>query len=181
MPFRNTTEGYGLIAILLHWLLAALVLAQFALGLYMVGLDYYDPWYHRAPMWHNGLGVLIAGLFLIRFAWRLANPLPRLPGRPWEKLAARLAHRAFYVLAALIVVSGYLVATAENQPLDVFGMFSLPATVTGIPGQADVAGMWHRWLAWLLVGLTALHALAALKHHFIDRDSTLQRIVKPAS
>ncbi len=177
MRWRNTTGSYGFIAILLHWLLALLVLGQFALGLYMVGLDYYDPWYHRAPAWHNGLGVLIAGLFLMRFIWRLSNPLPQLYGVQWEQRAARLAHRLFYLLIALIVVSGYLIATAENQALDVFGLFSIPASVSDLPAQADVAGLWHRWLAWLLVGLTALHALAALKHHYMDRDSTLRRIL----
>jgi len=178
LQIRNTTDSYGVVAISLHWLLAAALFGQFALGIYMVDLDYYDPWYHKAPAWHVGLGVLISAFFLIRWFWRLSNPLPRLSGARWEQKAARAAHRLFYVLALLIVVSGYLISTAEGEALDVFGIFSVPATVQGLPDQADTAGAVHKWLAWTLMALVGLHSLAALKHQFIDRDGALLRIIR---
>ncbi|GAB7194875.1 hypothetical protein OS11_11470 [Dickeya oryzae] len=75
-----------------------------------------------------------------------------------------------------ILISGYLISTAEGQPISVFGWFSVPATLSGIQNQADSAGKIHLYLAWSVVILSVLHALAALKHHFIDRDVTLKRM-----
>ena len=72
--------------------------------------------------------------------------------------------------------SGYLISTADNRPVEVFGLFSIPATITSIPKQEDVAGLVHLILASSVVGLALLHAAAALKHHFIDKDRTLKRI-----
>ncbi|MNR57354.1 hypothetical protein D3C85_1781150 [compost metagenome] len=76
-----------------------------------------------------------------------------------------------------MLISGYLISTAEGVAIDVFGWFSVPATLSGLPEQADVAGVIHFYLAWSLVVLAVLHALAALKHHFLDRDPTLTRML----
>jgi cytochrome b561 len=75
------------------------------------------------------------------------------------------------------LISGYLISTAEGQPVSVFGWFEIPALLFGLPQQADIAGIVHLWLAWGVVIISALHALAALKHHFMDRDSTLVRML----
>jgi cytochrome b561 len=75
-----------------------------------------------------------------------------------------------------VMISGYLISTADGRGIEVFGLFSVPATLTGIPQQEDIAGAIHEYLAWGLVIFAALHGLAALKHHFIDRDSTLLRM-----
>ncbi|TCT19400.1 cytochrome b561-like protein [Thiobaca trueperi] len=75
------------------------------------------------------------------------------------------------------MASGYLISTADGRSLDVFGLFSVPAILTGLPDQADLAGEVHLVLAIALVTLAAVHALAALKHHFIDRDATLLRML----
>ncbi|MOA52423.1 hypothetical protein D3C78_1757160 [compost metagenome] len=73
--------------------------------------------------------------------------------------------------------SGYLISTADGRGIEVFGWFTVPATLSGIDGQEDIAGVVHLWLAWGLIGMAALHALAALKHHFIDRDATLSQML----
>jgi cytochrome b561 len=75
------------------------------------------------------------------------------------------------------MLSGYLISTADNRPIEVFGWFSVPATITSIPEQEDVAGLVHLVVASTLIGLVMLHAAAALKHHFIDRDRSLVRIL----
>ena len=90
---------------------------------------------------------------------------------------AHATHRLFYLLLFTIMVSGYLISTEDNRAVEVFGWFSIPATITSIPNQADVAGWVHLILASSLIGLALLHAAAALKHHFIDRDRTLKRIL----
>ena len=178
--WRNTDTGYGWGAISLHWLMAALVLGLYLLGDYMVGLDYTHPWYRAAPDWHRGLGILTGGLLALRFAWRLANPRPRLLGRPWERRLGLAAHRLFYLLMASVVVSGYLISTADGQPVSVFGWFRVPATLYGGERQEDVAGAFHAWLARALILLAGVHTLAALKHHFLDRDATLARMLWPS-
>jgi len=176
--WRNTEETYGLIAVLLHWLVAAVVIGLFALGLWMVELTYYDTWYRRAPDLHKGVGVMLLLALLLRVGWRLINPMPRPePGPPLEQRIAVLMHALLYLLPFLVIASGYLISTADGRPLDVFGLFSIPATLTGLPSQADLAGDIHLVLAIALVSLAGVHALAALKHHFIDRDATLLRML----
>jgi len=177
MGLRNHLQGYGLVSVLLHWIMAILIIGLFALGKYMAGLDYYDPWYQKAPDLHRSLGVVAAMLLAFRLGWRLTNPHPEPIGKPWEKRAAAWLHRLFYGLIAAIAVSGYLITTADNQALSVFGWFEIPATLSGFENQADAAGAVHEWLANLLITLVVLHSLAALKHHFIDHDPTLRRML----
>ena len=175
--WKNTAEAYGRISILLHWLIAAGVLGMFALGLWMVELDYYDAWYHRAPELHKGAGVSLLGIMLLRLAWRIGNQQPRLPGSPLQQRLASAMHRALYGVLFAIMLSGYLVSTADGRPVDVFGFMQLPATLSGIDRQEDIAGVFHLVLAMVMMGLVSLHAMAALKHHLIDRDRTLLRML----
>lgn len=179
MPMRNTAERYGLISVLLHWLVAATAIGLFALGLWMVELTYYDPWYTRAPAIHKGVAVLLFLTLLLRLLWRLANPRPLpLPSHsPLERRAAQAAHALLYLLLFAVMASGYLISTADGRPIDVFGLFQVPATLSGLPNQADLAGEVHLVLAVTLMVLAGVHALAALKHHFIDRDRTLVRML----
>ena len=175
MQLRNTRSRYGLLAILLHWMMAALLIGLYLLGDYMVDLGYYDPWYLQAPEWHRDLGMLAGALLVLRWVWRMSNPLPTLPGTAWERRAARWMHRLFYALIAVVVLSGYLILSADGQPVSILGLVALPPLLAGIENQEDVAGLWHARLALLLMLLVALHALAALKHHFIDGDDSLLR------
>ena len=176
IQLRNTKDRYGLVAMLLHWGMAILIVGLFALGTYMVELDYYDPWYKQAPDLHRSFGVIVAGLMIYRLGWRLANTRPSELGEAWESRIATWVHRLFYMLIAGIVVSGYLITTAEGQPVIVFGLFDIPATFTSFENMEDIAGEVHEWLTTTLIVLVSLHALAALKHHFINRDSTLRRM-----
>jgi cytochrome b561 len=178
---RNTEESYGLVAIVLHWSMAVVVLVLFTLGLWMVDLTYYDPWYQRAPDIHKGMGVLLAVALALRLMWRWANPRPRPePGLSLlERRAASVAHVLLYVLLLAVMISGYLISTADGRAIDVFGLFAVPASVTGIPNQADLAGDVHLALAISVVTLAGIHAAGALKHHFLDRDRTLLRMLGP--
>ena len=77
------------------------------------------------------------------------------------------------------MISGYLISTAKGQGISVFDWFEVPALITDLPQQADRAGRIHYWLALALMGLITLHVSGALKHHFIDCDPTLTRMLKP--
>lgn len=179
---RNSDHSFGWVSIALHWLTALAVLGLFPLGLYMTTLSYYDPLYHRLPFIHRSVGVLLFIAIIARLLWRLASPPPRpLPSHAaWERRLARATHALMYALLIAVTVSGYLMSTADGHPVSVFGWFDVPATITSIPGQEDVAGDVHLVLAIALMALVALHVAGALKHHFIDRDVTLWRILRPA-
>jgi len=175
----NTEDRFGWLAIILHWLMALAIVGLFFLGLWMVELDYYHPWYQAGPDIHRSIGVLVFLLLIVRFVLRLLSPPPApVAGLSrFETVAAHLAHWGLYLLMLLVPLCGYLISTADGRAVDVFGWFSIPATLTGIPQQEDVAGQLHYYSALLLVLLSSLHALAALKHHFIDRDQTLARML----
>ena len=178
LPLRNTSETYGWIGILLHWLTALLVFGLFGLGLYMTSLDYYHPWYRAAPFWHKGLGVVTLILVGFRLVWRLMNPTPiSLSKHRWEERLARGVHTLLYLLLLAIPVSGYLVSTADGRPLSVLEWFEIPSLSGPVQNLEDAAGALHYALAWTLIALVALHAAGALKHHFLDRDETLLRLL----
>ena len=174
----NTTNRYGLVAIVLHWIMAVMIFGLFALGWYMVDLTYYDKLYKTLPFVHKSVGVLFALLLIFRLLWRMINITPNFEQSlaSWEKMAARIAHMALYILMILIAASGYLISTANGASIAVFDLFQLPAIITGLPDQEDISGLVHKYLAYALMGLALLHAGAALKHHYIDKDNTLRKM-----
>lgn len=179
MSFRSDNQRWGLLAITAHWVTALAVIGMFALGFWMVGLDYYSVWYHDAPAIHKAVGILVLIVLGLRLVWRFvdAKPKPEASLAQWEIKASGLVHVALYLLLIGVLVSGYLISTAAGKPIDVFGLFSVPALISGLPKQEDLAGLIHEYIAYGLIGLAGLHALAALKHHFIDRDATLKRML----
>lgn len=183
MNLRNSSHRYGFVSIALHWLVAIAVYGMFALGLWMVTLSYYDGWYHKAPELHKSIGIILMLTLVVRLIWRTVSPAPAALSHysKLTRISAVLAHIALYLLLFAIVISGYLISTADGQPISVFGLFEVPATLTDAGAQADLAGNLHLWLAWSVVVLSVLHALAALKHHFIDKDDTLRRMLGKSS
>ncbi|MFA0811702.1 cytochrome b [Microbulbifer epialgicus] len=179
MQARNNQTRYGWVAIALHWLMAPAIIGLFALGWWMRQLSYYDPWYQQAPNIHKSIGILLLILLAVRLLWRLVNIAPRAePSTPrWQMLAATTTHSLIYILLLAIMLSGYLISTADGQAITVFSWFSVPATIQNLPNQEDISGSFHEILAWTLMALITIHALAALKHHFINRDSTLLKIL----
>lgn len=179
MRWHNSPAQYGLVSILLHWLVAITVFGLFGLGYWMVGLDYYSAWYKAAPHLHKSIGLLLFAVMLGRMVWRRLSPPPASPANHGDltRLASRSGHALLYVGLFALMLSGYLISTADGRGIEVFGWFEVPATLTIIPDQEDVAGQAHKYLAWSLVIFAGLHALAALKHHFLDRDPTLLRML----
>ncbi|MFA9460080.1 cytochrome b [Thiohalorhabdus methylotrophus] len=181
MQLGNTRDSYGWVAIGLHWISALAIFGLFGLGLWMVELTYYDPWYNRGPALHKSVGILLFGLLLGRILWRRLNPAPTPEGSPLERRTAVLAHRAMLGLLLVLMAAGYLISTAEGRGIEVFGWFEVPAVAAGFERQEDLAGWLHRWLSYGLIALVALHAAASLKHHFFDRDRTLRRMLRPGT
>jgi cytochrome b561 len=178
---RNTASSYGWISIAFHWLMALGIFGMFGLGLYMVELNYYDAWYRGSLDLHKSAGIMLAFVWLLRVLWRLMNPEPQTLGnKVWEHNAAHLTHRLLYLLMLAQFISGYLISTADGRAIEVFKLFALPATLT-LSNQEDIAGVMHWGFGWALMVLVMLHTLAAIKHHWRDKDKTLLRMLKPGA
>ncbi len=177
--FRNSAKRYGTVARGLHWLLALALAAQLALGWYMTELSYYDRWYKDAFALHRSCGILLWLLALLRILWTLYDHPPQLVAgmRPWERLAAKATHSTLYAMTLLIPFSGYLISTAKGLGIDMFGLFEIPALFPAVEQMEELAGKVHYFLAFGTAWLVVVHALAALKHHFIARDETLKRML----
>lgn len=177
--WKNTKTRWGWVSISVHWLTALLVLGLYLVGDYMVDLDYYDPWYRDAPFWHKSFGIFLAFIILFRLGLRFQSGVPDAieSHARWEKLVAHCVHLILYLLLLVVLVSGYLISTADGRGVSVFGLFDLPALVSDIDNLEDLAGEVHELSTDTLLVLVGLHALGALKHHFIDRDDTLRRML----
>lgn len=181
MQVSNTSASYGLLSIVVHWVTAVAVTGMFALGFWMVDLSYYDDWYRQAPDIHRSIGLLLFGLTMFRLFWRLftASPDPLAKHKRWEILSARAAHGLLYALLFVAMVSGFLISTADGSSVSVFGWFEVPSVTGQVKGLEDTAGLVHYWSTWALVALALVHAAGALKHHLIDQDATLRRMLVP--
>lgn len=179
MQFFNSTHTYGYISIALHWISVVLILGLFALGFWMVELGYYDPWYRKAPDLHRSFGILFGCILVARLIWKWRQPKPEACENhsKWERRASSFVHLLLYCLMFLMIPTGYLITTAQGQSLNVFGLVEIPAVVTEVDRLEDYAGWFHIYIAYSLVTLALLHAAAAVKHHFVDRDNTLKRML----
>jgi cytochrome b561 len=176
MYIRDTSQGYGVVSRLFHWLMAVAIFGMFGLGVWMVRLDYYSPYYNAAPDFHRSFGILLLFALLVRWAWRAANPKPSADGlTPLEQKISYTVHWGFYVLLLGLMISGYLITTPDGQPIDVFGWFDVPSLVQ-MRGLEDRAGYVHRLVAYVVIALAVVHSLAALKHHYFDRSNVLRRM-----
>ena len=172
----STTLRYTTTAIVMHWLLALLILAQLSFGVYMVDLPF-SPGRVKQFNWHKWAGISILTLSALRLLWRLSHrPPAELPMPSWQAHAARVSHGTMYVLFFAIPLAGWAYSSATGFPVVYFGVFPLPDLVGRDAELANQLKLLHRILAYGLAVLIAVHLAAALKHHFLDKDSLLQRM-----
>ena len=172
---------WGALTIALHWLSAALVIVLLALGWFMVHGDIAASTKFDLYQLHKSLGFLSLALLLLRFGARLTERSPPTPPqmREWERRLAGLAHGALYALLLAAGLSGWLRVSSAIIPIPsrFFDLFVIPSLVG--PDAAlsdDMAGM-HYVISRLLIGLLVVHVAAALKHHLVDRDDVLVRML----
>jgi cytochrome b561 len=171
-------ERYGAVAQGFHWIVAVLVLGLFGYGLWMAGLPIGMERLRAVPL-HKSFGVLLFVVVLARLAWRWTHPAPPLPAsmRGWERRAAMVSHALLYVLLVAVPLSGWLMSSALGFGTVPFGLFQLPDVLSRDRALGDTLKNAHYFLNKALIALVLLHAAAALKHHFIDRDDVLQRML----
>jgi cytochrome b561 len=165
-------------AIALHWIVAALLLGNLSFGLYMVDLPL-SPAKLKYYSWHKWAGVTIFLFAAIRLLWRLGHRPPALPAEmpAWERRAANASHTLLYVLFFAAPLSGWLFSSASGFPVVYFGVLPIPDLLGKDKELADALKLVHRSVNYALAALVAVHAAAAIKHHVIDRDDVLVRML----
>ena len=174
----TATRDYTATAKLLHWLMAVLIFGLLALGFYMHDLPL-SPAKLQLYAWHKWAGVTMFLVAVFRLAWRVTHRPPALPGHMprIERLAAHAGHYLLYVLMLAIPLSGWLMSSAKGFQTVWFGVLPLPDLLGKDKQLGDLLQTVHLSLNLLLVAVLLGHAGAALKHHFIDKDDVLTRIL----
>lgn len=165
---------------MLHWLMAIVLIALIALGLYMASLPEvgFDTKKIELILFHKELGIVALLLAALRLAWRVGNVLPLLVENlpDWQKVIARLVHLCFYALMFALPITGGIMSSAAGIPVSFFGLFDLPDLVSYNDRVFHTFIDIHRWLGYGLIVLIAIHAGAALRHHLVFKDETLKKM-----
>lgn len=169
---------YGGVAIGLHWLIGLMILISFGVGLTMVDMSL-SPLKLRLYSWHKWAGVTIFMLVLIRCVWRITHAVPPLPADMprWQRIAAEASHLALYALMIVIPLSGWLMSSAKGFQTVYFGVLPIPDLLQKNKELGETLALVHQALNFTMIGIVILHAAAALKHHFIDKDDILRRML----
>jgi len=176
MTLKNSSTQFGSISIALHWIIALLMIGMLCVGLYMVGLPL-SPQKIQIYGWHKATGMFILLMVLLRLIWRLSNIQPRLKLPFWEKISARVMHWLLYALMFLMPLTGWLMTSAAGYTVSFFGLFIIPAPISANEQAKALFGTLHEGFAYALIVAIIIHILAALKHHFIDKDDILRRML----
>ncbi len=172
-----TEARYSRPAVALHWVIAGLIVCGFALGWVMTGLPF-SPQKLKFYSWHKWIGMTVLGLSALRGLWRLSHPPPpALPAPAWQHALARFTHGMLYALMFAMPLSGWLYSSASGYPVVYLQLLQLPDLVSKNKELARTLVQIHESFAWLLLATFGLHVLGALKHHLMDRDATLQRML----
>ncbi|MDO8654061.1 MAG: cytochrome b [Undibacterium sp.] len=171
-------QRYTRLSIFFHWLIAILIVAAFALGSVMTDMKI-SPTKLQYYSWHKWLGVTILGLVALRLLTRLFSGAPaHLDSlKKWEKQVASGTHALLYLLMFAVPLSGYFYTSAAGFPVVYLGLFELPTIIGPNPELKPLLKELHEMLTTVILVVVGLHVAAALKHHFIDKDGTMQRML----
>ena len=178
MPSRNSSGRYSAVAQAFHWIIAGLIVTQFVLANLFEDLPNNS---HKLGLIsrHKSFGMTVLMLAVLRLAWRLFNPPPELPAgmSPVERLAARGTHAAFYFLLFAMPITGLLMSSARKYSVSWFGLFTWPNLIPKNDTAFEILRTTHDILSDALFAIAVLHILAALKHHFGNKDDVLLRML----
>lgn len=179
MLIKNTAERFGVVSIFLHWLMAILIIGLLISGFYMTNISL-SALKLKLFRWHKEFGMLVLMLVILRLTWRLANITPALLSLPaWERFAARSVHWLFFGFMFVLPISGWLLSSTAGIPVSFFGLFVFPDFMAPNETMRLLLEEIHEFLAYFLIAVLCLHIAAALKHHFINKDDILRRMLRP--
>lgn len=176
-PFGDSSTAYGPISRFNHWIVAAAMIGLLVSGLVMAYGSFPRETVAVIRDWHKPIGILVLGYGLWRIGWRIVQGFPKGAARMphWQTVASKVAHLSLLASVLMMPTSGLIMSIYAGHDVGALGFI--------IPGQAKVewvsnfAGLMHQYTGFALIGLLIVHVGAALKHHFIDRDATLRRMV----
>jgi len=176
---NTPTQRYTTTAIALHWLMAIGIVIAFGMGLTMTDMPGITPAKLRLYNWHKWVGVTLFAFAVLRALWRLTHAAPALPASipRWQRQIAELTHYALYALIFAIPLSGYFYSLAAGFPVVYLGVLPLPVLIEKNAELKPLLQALHFWLNMGLAALVTAHVGAALKHHWIDRDDVLKRML----
>ena len=175
--YKNTDESFGLVSRLFHWVIFLMVVGMLIGGAVLEDLPR-GTFKSLIMGLHKSTGVVILLIMVLRLWWKYVNPKPRdLGPSAFENQLGRLMHIFLYILLILQPLFGILMSQAFGSPVKVFGLFTLPTLMPKSPGAGSVFSEMHSVTALVLAICVVIHAAAAVKHHYIDRDRTLMRMI----
>ena len=181
---KNTDTTYGSLHRAIHWIMAIMIIGMIAVGMYIHGLDADNP--AEAPTklalgaLHKATGIMVLLLVVLRAIWVFSGPRPGLPDSVsrWQRIVAKSLHHTFYLLMFAMPISGYVMTSHAQKPVNMYGLFELPMLFDGQNlEKAKAVFEVHEMLAEVLLALIVAHLAVALKHHFIDKDNILRRML----
>lgn len=178
MKLGNTPDRYGAVSKAFHWLSALLVIGLICVGLYMTNAEKTPAVFPLYGL-HKSFGIVVLALTLLRVLWHFASKKPALAEsmKKWEKMAAKAAHCFLYFAMFAMPLSGWMMSSAKGRSVKLFDKVPLPDLVEENVELGDRLAAFHEYLAWALIAAIFLHAVAALKHHFVEKDVTLKRML----
>jgi cytochrome b561 len=178
MPNQSSPSRYGAVAQGFHWIIAGLIVTQFTLGFMADDLPL---GMHKLALLarHKSFGMTVLMLAVLRLIWRLFNRPPELPPAmtKTQRIFARGTHAAFYVLLFAMPLTGWTMSSAKNYSVSWFGRFTWPNLISPNEHAFNLLKSTHHLLSNLLLAIAILHILAALKHHFWNKDDVLVRMI----
>lgn len=179
LPIKNTTERYGIISQLFHWVIAGIIISNYYLVYRRDYIPETNPDNLAYILLHKALGVTVLILGALFLFWRITNVKPLLPlSTPnYERVLAKSMHHLLLLLIILMPVSGVLMSVFASRPISVFGWFTIPALAQANETWQGIFYTSHVWLSYIIIAVVSLHVLGALKHQFIYKDNILRRIL----
>ncbi|MDX2073471.1 MAG: cytochrome b [Alphaproteobacteria bacterium] len=178
MALKNTSDSFGWLAKLFHWLIAACIITLWIVGSLMGDMEN-SPTKFQIYFLHKSTGIMVLALAVLAFTWRAANKKPGLPphvGKA-QKAAASAVKYGLYLCMILMPMSGWVMSSAAGYPVSVYGLFTLPDLVAPDKALAESMKERHEATGNILLVLFCLHAGAALLHHFYHKDGVLRRML----
>ena len=177
IAIHTKAERYTRTAMGLHWAIALLIFIAFPLGLYMHDL-HLSPLKLKLYSWHKWIGITVFLLVVLRVLWRTTHRPPALPDiAQWQRIASHITHMLLYALMIAVPLSGWLMSSAKGFQTVWFGVLPIPDLIGKDRELGKQLATVHALLNYTMLVLVATHIAAALKHHFIDRDSVLRRML----
>lgn len=174
---KNASKSFGNITKLLHWLILALIVAQFYLIWVSIPINPPEKAYYM--MLHKSLGITTLLFGLLFIIWHIVNtkPLPPKNQPHWQHITAKIVHHLLFILLIIMPIVGYLLVCANGRIVNFFGWFNLPSLIPKNEYLRDLMFSMHQKMGYLILILVGIHFLAALYHHFIVKDKILVRML----